>query len=409
MTTDRPRVAAYGFFGMGNIGNEGSLDSLLTYLRAHHPNARVACFGAGTDAVQCDHGIPATQLMSLRADPRRRGLLVKAAKALSRLWDIPRTFRMMGKVDVLVVPGTGVFESSLITSAWGLPYWLLLATVSCRLRRRQVALVSVGAEYATHPLTRWFHRWTLRLATYRSYRDEESRSAARLMGAMVSDQVYPDLAFALPTPDGVVERPGHVVIGVMAYDGTPDSPGGPLTVRQTYAERISALVLRLLDQGRSVTLVIGDVHDRRVAETIRHLVMVYRPGVGAEQVSISHAYTMEAIMTEMAAAEVVVASRFHNVISALMLSKPTISLGYAGKQAHLLDKFGLGAFDHPIDDFEVDAVVAQIAELQHGKASLEVAMKDTLRRFDEELNEQFDQLSAQFLDPHVGARHRRQG
>ena len=29
MTTDRPRVAAYGFFGMGNIGNEGSLAAFI--------------------------------------------------------------------------------------------------------------------------------------------------------------------------------------------------------------------------------------------------------------------------------------------------------------------------------------------------------------------------------------------
>lgn len=65
-----------------------------------------------------------------------------------------------------------------------------------------MALVSVGANEISARATRTLVRWVGRLATYRSYRDDISRDAMRAMGVDTSrDQVYPDLAFSLPTPD----------------------------------------------------------------------------------------------------------------------------------------------------------------------------------------------------------------
>jgi polysaccharide pyruvyl transferase WcaK-like protein len=171
MSTAAPRVAAYGFFGIGNLGNEASLSALLRYLRAEHPQAELSCFAVGADAVERDHGIPATQLMTYARLGQGTGRRMKARKAASRLWDVPRTLKMVGGVDVVVVPGTGALETQLGVPPWGLPYWLFLLTLACRLRGRKVALVSVGAQYATHPLTRFFYRWTVRWSHYCSFRD----------------------------------------------------------------------------------------------------------------------------------------------------------------------------------------------------------------------------------------------
>ena len=66
------RVATYGYFGMGNIGNEGSLAAFLAYLREAHPEAAVSCFAADADAVRRDHGVPATRLMAFRPGPGAR-------------------------------------------------------------------------------------------------------------------------------------------------------------------------------------------------------------------------------------------------------------------------------------------------------------------------------------------------
>ena len=43
-------------------------------------------------------------------------------------------------------------------------------------------------------------------------------------------------------------------------------------------------------------------------------------------------------------AEVVIASRFHNLICALRLARPTVSVGYASKNRHLMQALGLDEY-----------------------------------------------------------------
>jgi polysaccharide pyruvyl transferase WcaK-like protein len=398
MSSDALSVAAWGFFGSGNIGNEGTLAAFLSYMREMHPETTLSCFAVDAEAVERDHGVPAAQLMSFRADPLRDGPLIKIAKAASRVWDLPRTFKMMSHVDVLVVPGTGVLETKLMPSPWGLPYWLFLATLSCRLRGRRVVLVAVGAEYPTHPVTRRLYRWILRLSHYCSFRDEESRNAmTSLRGTGQRDAVVPDLTFAMPTSDIYWVRPGHIAIGVISYDGAHDDPNRGAGVRGRYLESMTRLVTRLVDEGRTVSLFIGDVHDQPVAVEIERSVRRARRELGSDAVTVSKADTLEGIMAEMAEAELVVASRFHNLICALKLAKPIVSLGYAGKNADLLKEFGLGEFTQPVDAFDVDRLSDQIAEARRGAPLVESHMVDTLQRFADSLDEQFRRLSDEFF------------
>jgi polysaccharide pyruvyl transferase WcaK-like protein len=403
--TARPlRVAAYGYFGMGNIGNEGSLAAFLAYMRRRHPDVALSCFAAGPHEVRRDHGIPATQLMTFRARAAEVGPLVQLVKATSRLWDVPRTLAMMGSVDMIVVPGTGVLSVRPTAPPWGLPYWLFLATLSCRLRRRRVALVSVGAEYAQHPLTRWLFRWTVRLSDHCSYRDETSAVAVREMGVRGDPgAVFPDLVFSLPTPQGHSTRPGHVVIGVMAYTGGPDNPRRGPEVQRDYAERTVALVTRLLDQGRSVALVIGDEGDREFASQITDAVRRERPDLPPGRVWLSAASNLESIMKDMSEAEVVIGSRFHNVVCALKMIKPTISLGYADKNDDVMAEFGLGAFCQSMESFDLDRLLEQVEEVERVHPSLEGGMKETLQRYEDELDELFARLAADVLRPAPGS------
>jgi polysaccharide pyruvyl transferase WcaK-like protein len=366
------RVGLYGFFGMGNLGNEGSLAAFLAHLRAEHPDVQVSCFGADAAEIEREHGIPGRQLMAFRAVAGDRRPATQARKALGRLWDVPRTFRMVGQVDVLVVPGTGVLESRLMMTPWGLPYWMAVAFTACRLRGRPSALVSVGAEPATHSATRLLLRQVVRSATHVTYRDAASAQAARGMGAPGRPgTVAPDVAFALPDPVGVAVRPGHVVVGVMTHWGAADDPGRGPAVVEAYELRMTQVVVRLLDAGRTVTFLVGDRSDFELADRLERRVRDARPLAGDALVTC-RACDLAGLMAEMAAAEVVVASRFHNVICALKARRPVVSLGYAGKNADLLERFGLTGFDQPIDAFDVDRLLADVERL--------VATRDAVTR-----------------------------
>lgn len=398
MNTPVRRVAAYGFFGIGNLGNEASLSALLGYLRSYHPELELSCFAVGPDNVTRDHGVPARQLMTYAKYGMKRGPWTKIVKGLSRFWDVPRTFALLGAVDLVIVPGTGALETQLGVPPWGLPFWLFVLSIAARLRGRQVALVSVGAQYATHPLTRLFYRWTVRLASSCSFRDATSREvAARMGGPHGLGPVCPDLAFSLPTPPPRPTSPGHVVIGVMAYYGRADDPVRGAGVRRRYVAQMAEVVSTLLARGKSVTLVIGDLADRAVALEIQAAVRAGEPD-HVDRLTVSDATTMDELMVEMSTAEVVVASRFHNLIAALKLAKPTVSLGYAQKNADLLSQFGLGQFTQSMDDFDIELLIRQLEEARSEGDRREPAIRLALVNALEQLDEQFSELSATYFD-----------
>jgi polysaccharide pyruvyl transferase WcaK-like protein len=396
---DAIRVGAYGFFGMGNIGNEGTLDAFLEQVRATHPDASFICFGADGHAVRHEHGIPAVELMTYRAPAHASGPSVLAGKALGRLWDIPRTLWLVGKVDVLIVPGTGVLESRLTSSPWGLPYWLFLAVAACRIRARRVALVSVGAEPTTNAVMRFFMSRIIRLVDYVSYRDAASADAAKSMGSTGSSgAVYPDLAFALAAPDGVTIRPGHVAIGVMEFAGGAGDPVQGPSVVERYVASMVELLHRLCGRGRTVTLVIGDRADLELARRILQRLRARSPGV-ADRVSVaSQAHDLNSIMREMARAEVVVASRFHNVVAALAVGKPVVSLGYARKNRDLLQAFGLPDWSQNMDDFDVDRAAAEVEEAAARRIELEPVIQARLESYRTRLADQMEELSRRILE-----------
>ena len=267
---------------MGNLGNEGSLAAVLAHLRATHPEAQVVCLGADASEVEREHGIPGVQLMAFRvADWGAWRASTQFRKALGRLWDLPRTVGLVGRLDVLVVPGTGVLESRRMSTPWGLPYWMAVAFTASRMLGRPSALISVGAEPATRSAARLLMRQVIRSATHVTYRDAASREAARSMGAVGHPAaVVPDVAFHLPGPSGTTVRPGHVAVGVMTFSGAPDDPRRGSDVVDTYVARVTDLVTRLLDGGRTVTLLIGDRSDRALAHRVDERVRELRPVAG---------------------------------------------------------------------------------------------------------------------------------
>src|SRR6266568_1187562 len=187
------RVGVFGLLGSGNLGNDGSLQAVLGYLRAEHPEAVVDALCGGPEAVTTRFGIPATRLHWNRAEYRtasRAGAI--AAKGLGKLVDVFRTAAWVRRHDVVIVPGMGVLEATLPLRASGVPYAMFLLCASGRLFRTRVALISVGATVISQRLTRWLFTAAARLAWYRSYRDIPSREAMRRNGLDSSrDPVYP--------------------------------------------------------------------------------------------------------------------------------------------------------------------------------------------------------------------------
>ncbi|MGC7096176.1 polysaccharide pyruvyl transferase family protein [Amycolatopsis lurida] len=389
--TPPARIGLFGLLGSGNLGNDGSFEAVLAYLRAHHPDAAISVMCGGPEIVASRYDLETTALNWYSREYRTAsGLWSIVAKAVGKLVDIGRTAAWVRRQDLVIVPGMGVLESTLPLRPWGFPYSLLLLTASGRLAGTKVALVSVGASASSHRATRAIFRWAARLAWFRSYRDEPSREAVRALGVDVTaDRVYPDLAFALPVPEEPVV-PRSVGVGVMAYHGGNDDRARADELYDSYVDTMIRFVAKLAGDGRQVRLFIGDRADRQVVEEI--LTELGSPLVSAPETS-----TLAEVMRAMSTVETVVATRYHNVLCALKLAKPTLSLGYARKNDVLMAQLGLGEFCQSVRDIEVGDLIGRFTELEKRADELRATLAERGAEQTRLLERQFAELSAAFL------------
>ena len=203
-------------------------------------------------------------------------------------------------------------------------------------------------------MTRWLYTATTNLAAHVSYRDQESADAMRESGSKANAMVVPDVAFTHPSPTSAEPEPGLVVVGAMAYYGHADDPVQGAGVRRQYVATLAGALGRILDTGCRVELVGGDGVDIEIADDVRAAVLAARPDTREDTVVV-RACTRFGELTElMSRAEVVVGSRFHNIVCALRLARPTVSIGYAGKCHHLMQQMGLDDYSQDIEHLDAE-------------------------------------------------------
>ena len=332
----------------------------------------------GPEIVKGRYGVPAIPLRWLPSGVRQAsGAAATVRKSLGRAADTVRIASWVRRHEVIIVPGMGVLEEALHLRPWQLPYDLFVLCASGRIFRTKIALVSVGANVATERLSRWLFTAAGRLAFYRSYRDALSRDAMTQQGLDTSgDHIYPDLAFGLTAPTAEPGDEQTVGIGLMDYHGNNDDRERADEIHAAYVEKMKSFTRWLVDNGRRVRLFIGDTNnsDETVVREIVADLQAHRPDLGPAWIVAESVSTFTDLMRTMAPVGTVVATRYHNVICALMLSKPTISIGYGEKNAVLMAGTGLAKYCQSADSLEVGRLIKQFADLESHAARLRHAI-----------------------------------
>lgn len=370
---DKPlRIGLFGLFGSGNYGNDGSLAAMIGLLRRAQPDARLICF---CDRPQKIEHVFAIEAVAIRPFNRIRGGRILSG-LLALLGTVPSMIRAIAyarKVDVVIVPGTGILDDFGCGPA-GIPLDLFVWTLAARLTRTPFWFVSIGAGPIVNPLSRRLMVWAAKLACYRSYRDANSKLFLSEAGVDTrGDLIFPDLAFDLG-PAAATKRttrqPITVAVGVMAYWGWSTQERGG-AINGSYQDRLSQFCVWLLEQGYHIRLLPGDDAD---LETIRALEARIKSRLGdpalMHNVLADPARYLSDVMSKMAATDIVIATRFHNVVCALKMGKPTLSLSYAEKNAALLRDAGLGAYVLGVENFDVETLKTQFQHLVREREAL---------------------------------------
>jgi polysaccharide pyruvyl transferase WcaK-like protein len=352
------------------------MEAVLGYLRTEHPGAVIDALCSDPAALTARYGIPAAHLRSYAPQrSRSHGSRAVAGRALGLGlgivmdgWRIPAWVR---RHDAVIVPGMGVLETTVPIRPWKTPYWLFLLCLSGRLSGTKVALASVGANVTRHRATRWLTTAAVRAAHYRSFRDQLSRDAMGQMGVdTAADTVSPDVAFALPVPAGVCPVPGSVGVGLMDYSGDNDETAVRDRLRANYLEQVTTFTRWLLDTGHPVTMFTSDTVDQPIIDEIVTEIRSQRPELDPALLTAGPAETVTGLMRQIALVETVVATRYHNVLYALLQAKPALALAYGAKHEQLMAGAGLPGYSLQCRSLDADQLIEKFTELERDGQTL---------------------------------------
>ena len=396
----RPKIAFFGHFGSGNFGNESTLQAILCHLTRVAVDTEFTCICTSPETVAATYNIAAVRTPYHVVRPwKLNNRLTRLARKLvvgipSELWRWLKALKILWGTDALVIPGTG-----LLTDAWGLwgwgPYDLFKWSLTARLCRCKVLFVSVGAGPLYSRAGRFFAKTALSLADFRSYRDESSQQYLTSIGFQAdNDRVYPDLAFSLP--ESMIplrhDRKGRrlvVGLGLMEHGGMYGVRGPTDAEYAAYLDCLVLFVEWLLAQGYDIRLLIGDVGDRPATREFGDLLKERIPAADEARIMDDPVSCVEDLLAQLAGTDVVVATRFHNVLLALLLNKPVISISFHHKCSSLMSAMGLSDYCMEISGLSAEDLIGKFRALETNAHTLKDSIKQKTAECARALDEQY--------------------
>jgi polysaccharide pyruvyl transferase WcaK-like protein len=397
----RMKICFFGHFGMFNSGNESTLRAILYNLRRFHPDVEVVCICDGPEAVAAAHKIEAVPISSPVCEhwnPRNRlarWLRRVFMRVPNELWRYVRAFKTLKGTDMLIIPGTGLLTDAYGLQNWG-PYSMFKWSLMTKMRRCKLLFVSVGVGPLYTPLGRWFVGSALFLADFRSYRDEPSMKCVEGIGRWAKhDRVYPDLVFSLPEammPHNENKCKRQRVVGL----GLMDNAGRYSVVnhnREIYAEYLESLVIFvkwLLAKGYDIRLLIGDACDMPAIEEFKSLLNTRLGPYDEKRIINEPTVSVEELLPQIAASDFVVATRFHNVLLALLLNHPVIAISFHPKCTSLMSQMGLSDYCHDINHMDTNRLIEQFQDVERNAAKVKLVIRQGVEQSRKALEEQYN-------------------
>ena len=252
------RIAVFGHFGRGNLGDEATLATVLRNVRERQPTAEVYALTANPADTEQRHHTRALPIR--RTNPQKAaaavapanpakpaavrigavqcvkrilksipilgallrlaiGLPAALAGLLAELRFLLQCRRQLRGTDLFIIAGGGQL-GDYFEGVWGYPYTIFKWTLLARLRGADVVFLSVGAGPLVSRLSRSLFRNSLRIARYKSFRDQHSRRLVEKLSISRSDnRVAPDMVHGLRVDSGL--RPADQPIQVVGINPLP--------------------------------------------------------------------------------------------------------------------------------------------------------------------------------------------
>jgi polysaccharide pyruvyl transferase WcaK-like protein len=161
-----------------------------------------------------------------------------------------------------------------------------------------------------------------------------------------------------------------VGLGLMQDAGRYSLDRPDNAVYLAYLDTLAIFVQWLLAHGWDIRLLTGDVCDRAATQAFRSLLkersVTYEEGRIIDEPIVS----ARQLLLQLAKTDVVVATRFHNILLALLLNKPVISISFHHKCASLMSRMGLSEYCQDMNGLKADQLIELFCRLEKNAGML---------------------------------------
>jgi polysaccharide pyruvyl transferase WcaK-like protein len=440
------RIGLLGHYGNKNMGDDATLQSVISNIREHCPDAEIFCFSPNPEDTQKRHRVrafplnsackrhrasgaienahngrttplPASKLNKIKAlvkhDPLLHFLLKPVLGIVRRLFlvagelgFIVNSYRESSSLDLMIISGGGQLDDSW-GGPWGSPFILLKWAIIGKASGTKLLFISVGAGPIKFRLSRFFIKFALNFSNYRSYRDESSRKLIQAIGVKGEDFVFPDIAYSLTVNrrDTCEVRGEHHIVGIspMAYLDHRCWPENDKEFYESYVKKIAALTLWLIQRQYIVSFFCSQlIMDAPVIQDVKRAMENMETAIRWQHIIEPPVNSVKDLVNALGMCYFVVASRLHGVILSHLLYKPVIALSYHEKIDMLMADMGHSDYCLDINNFSLDVLKDRVYMLQSYHEILTTQIRNKVSSYKLALENQYNRIFEESFSCHHG-------
>lgn len=441
--TENTSIGIFGPYGFGNMGDAALADATIQGIRRYQAKARIIgicqhpvnaklrhnidTFSIFSNFIKPSYELKKTvvencqqavsdqtiQYSNVEAPTSLRKKLISSIKSLPFVYSTAKNiqkklvlfkgifrelqysrsiYKLAKSLDLIIVAGSGQFNEDW-GGAWRYPFALFRWALIARLSGCNVAFFSVGAGNINSFWARKFCTWSLKLAIYKSFRDQRTFSMARAWG--IDDGILvPDMAFSIRFPETTkILTKAKKIVGInpIAYCDPRAWYVADQDAYKLYIEKMSMLCMSILDDGYLIHFIPNELKmDNPVIDDI-----ISKMSLSAEQANLierPNTETPDDVFSNLSNCDLVIACRFHGLLFSYMAKKPTIALAFHFKYFLLAEEMGQEKYCLDIANFKPDQVKSLFEDLVNNRDSVSQTIQHRFSDYFNQVEQQYQKI-----------------
>jgi polysaccharide pyruvyl transferase WcaK-like protein len=183
-----------------------------------------------------------------------------------------------------------------------------------------------------------------------------------------------------------------VGLGVMEYARKYSVARPNNKIYSSYLDSLATFAQWLLAGGYDVRLLIGDLGDIDAKKEFRDLLRARISGFQEQHLIDEPIRSVEDLLGQIAETDLVVATRFHNVLLSLFCNKPVISVSFHHKCEALMSAMGMSEYCLNINDFNADQLIERFCDLENNCENIKSSIREKATNFRSDLDRQYETI-----------------